>query len=431
MLNQLDTLIGFVVVMALVSLLVTIFTQMISGLAGLRGWCLADALEAMVYKIDPSIKEQCRDLVDRMLTHPMASDSILPMNQHYPIPVLGWIPGLKKWNPSFWQRIVLRWRRATAIRPEEILALLELHAGCKATEALAALDQSYKAYLDAKEKWDEWKKQAQPNPKPAQADEGKNLSEKMAGALRKYTALRILSKLHDVSDEARAVVEALRIALPKLIEQRGAAAIQEISVATNHALNNLTQWFEATQDRASQWFTMHTRRVTVVLAFVLAFVLQLDTIELVKQVSSDKTLRDNLVKTAVDGSLMNAGTAVFNNGTNLTMIGTNTLMYQEKMAVLTNALNTVVQTSAKDGLILLPEPYPIHFCGWHWPFFKLTGLWSWPARHLFGIIISACLLSLGAPFWFNLLKSLANLRTSLANEVDKDAQQPKAQTKST
>jgi hypothetical protein len=387
----------------------------------------------MVYKIDPGIKKDCRDLVDQILTHPLASDSILPMREHYPIPVLGWIPGLGKWNPRFWQAIVLRWRRATAIRPEEILALLEMHAGCKAAEARTVLDQSCKDFLDAREKLYQWKKLAQSNLTAVQKENGQNLAEIMAGALRKYTALRILAKLQVVSDETSAGVAALRIALPKLVEQRGAAAIQELSQATNHALNNLTLWFEASQDRASQWFAMHTRRVTVVLAFVLAFVLQLDTVELFKQVSFDKTLRNNLVKTAVDGSLMNAGNTVLINGTNLMYIGTNSVLYQEKMAVLTNALTTVLQTSANDGLILLPEPYPypVKFLGWRWHFFQFTGRWSWPARRLFGIILSACLLSLGAPFWFNVLKSLASLRTSLANEVDKDAQKPAPKTNPT
>ena len=58
MLQQLDTLKGFSVVMSIVSLLITIITQMISSLLGLRGSNLADGLEAMVYRIDPGLDGQ-------------------------------------------------------------------------------------------------------------------------------------------------------------------------------------------------------------------------------------------------------------------------------------------------------------------------------------------------------------------------------------
>jgi len=55
MLKQLDVLIGFVVVMAIVSLLVMIITQVISSLFGLRGKNLLDGLQAMMRRIDPNL----------------------------------------------------------------------------------------------------------------------------------------------------------------------------------------------------------------------------------------------------------------------------------------------------------------------------------------------------------------------------------------
>jgi len=41
--------------------------------------------------------------------------------------------------------------------------------------------------------------------------------------------------------------------------------------------------------------------------------------------------------------------------------------------------------------------------------------WRW---HFWGIMASAALLSLGAPFWFNILKSLSSLRPALAKRID-------------
>jgi len=54
----------------------------------------------------------------------------------------------------------------------------------------------------------------------------------------------------------------------------------------------------------------------------------------------------------------------------------------------------------------------------HSPFDYLVGAYGW--RHLLGVAASAALLSLGAPFWFNILKSITNLRTVLARKNDEE-----------
>jgi hypothetical protein len=43
----------------------------------------------------------------------------------------------------------------------------------------------------------------------------------------------------------------------------------------------------------------------------------------------------------------------------------------------------------------------------------------WWFNHLFGLALSAGLLTLGAPFWFNLLKNLTSLRPAVASLVEK------------
>lgn len=50
---------------------------------------------------------------------------------------------------------------------------------------------------------------------------------------------------------------------------------------------------------------------------------------------------------------------------------------------------------------------------------------GWSLLHLAGVLAAALLLSLGAPFWFNMLQKLSNLRPTIARHVD-DAAEPKA-----
>ena len=60
--------------------------------------------------------------------------------------------------------------------------------------------------------------------------------------------------------------------------------IQRYATATDAAFINLEKWFNSAQDRAQQWFTLHMRWITIGAAIVAAFVLQLDTIELLKRI---------------------------------------------------------------------------------------------------------------------------------------------------
>ena len=424
MLSQLDTIIGFAVVMALVSLLVTIITQMVSSFFGLRGRSLADALVVTLYKIDSKFAEENKDtyfsLIEYVLTHPTISDSVLPMKR----PVLF----LWRWNPRWWQWLVLQWKRAAAIRCDEMLALLEELAGTKAAHAkeqikaaddgLQIKEQALKQVIEDAEKKNLNKEQ-----KKAAEETKKQAKEACKEAQLKRVALHILDQLYSVTQERQTGLAALQAALPKLAAEKGADAVKEFTAATNHALNNLEKWFDSAQDRAQQWFTMHARVVTIIASIILAFLLQLDAMALLKQVSSDKQLRDDLVKTATQGCLLSTGAEVFTNGTTPT---TNSVLYQQQFTVWTNALNSVIKTSGQDGLQLLPSPYPIQVASWKWycvPTFKLIAPWSWPKGHLLGIIISAALLSLGAPFWFNTLKSLVNLRSSLADQIDEKPKQ--------
>jgi hypothetical protein len=45
------------------------------------------------------------------------------------------------------------------------------------------------------------------------------------------------------------------------------------------------------------------------------------------------------------------------------------------------------------------------------------GVTAW---HLLGMFVTALFLSLGAPFWFNALRNISNLRPILAGKVEKD-----------
>ena len=417
MLKQLDTLIGFAVVMLVVSLLLTIVTQMVSAFLGLRGKNLADALEVMLSKIAPDIPNATiGDLVHEVLTHPVISDSAMSMATSR------WdrVPGLK------WLR--QRWRMASAIRPDELYEILK-QVRQDAPSALEACDTAEPALLSLE-----------------------------------HAAAKIIQQLEETTPAGtKAAIAAVTSKIETIVGNDVSQAkelIQRYATATDAAFVNLEKWFNSAQDRAQQWFTLHTRWITISGAFVAAFVLQLDTIDLLKRISTDADLRTKLVaasatiqqqadkvlkddqRTVIDKALHQAVIAKLASNYSLPAglgdhgdfaaideaknwlsekLATNSnkaeIIAEYERAVNTAKLDAYLATMDKlvgaTGLNLLPSPYPS----------INKGEWSWPKRRLLGILISAALLSLGAPFWYNALKSLTNLRPTLANAVEKNPRQ--------
>ena len=73
---------------------------------------------------------------------------------------------------------------------------------------------------------------------------------------------------------------------------------------------------------------------------------------------------------------------------------------------LSKAYGTVRGTLADSGLALFEVPEP-----WY----------NWKCSEIVGVLIMTGFLSLGAPFWFNTLKNLVNLRSQLAKKQDQES----------
>jgi hypothetical protein len=242
--------------------------------------------------------------------------------------------------------------------------------------------------------------------------------------------------------------------------QQNAAAFAEAAQA---AYKKFHYWFDVSQERAQVWFTSHTRYFTIFFAIVCAFWLQLDTVEIFKLVSSNRAVRDALV--AQSGlvtkqaenllgdkqSVLQQALATWRNG--LTddnakkavadevatpsesrgslrekiqkkLVAAGVPGTAELLSTLDTTIDTTVQASLGDSTQQIREVsrdldkktgfalFPPDGKG-RWGDSWCAGFW----KHLLGMIFSAALLSLGAPFWFNALKSLSSLRSKVAENI--------------
>lgn len=172
-----------------------------------------------------------------------------------------------------------------------------------------------------------------------------------------------------------------------------------LHAAESDLVAKINNWFDQTMDRTSQRFTASTRMITFVGAFIVAFALQVDTPAIVNRLSADDTLRQQLVKDAETLYAENAR-AEAPADENAATAPTASTKAEADMAQKHRAMLSAA------GLVRLPSSGEAWLNG-----FGLTSV--------LGMLLTALLLSLGAPFWYSVLGKLLQLRSVIAVKDDK------------
>ena len=151
-------------------------------------------------------------------------------------------------------------------------------------------------------------------------------------------------------------------------------------------------WFDQTIDRVSDRFTFTTRGITFAMGLLLAFVVQLDTPLLVNRLATDPQLRSALVQQAVNLDVQN----------------------HEFDKLSADQRQQAFNNLAVADLVSVPASLTEWSANW-----GKAG----PHPNPTGVLISAILLSFGAPFWYNALKNLLQLRSILTRKDDQQRAQ--------
>jgi hypothetical protein len=210
-------------------------------------------------------------------------------------------------------------------------------------------------------------------------------------------------------DNVRSLVLKLEAAHPELAnnERYAIAYLQE---ASTKFLSKIHGWFDQTMDRVSDRFTSHARIITFFGSLAVALFLQLDTVTLVSRLETDPVLRQNLVQAAVNkvnqgpptnGSTSSTAQQGTGGPTNGGATGTTAPPIPKEQ------MDDLNKLAAYD-IIDMPTS------GQDW----IGRLRNGTVMKLLGILLTAMLLSLGAPFWYNALKNLIKLRSVIAQKDD-------------
>jgi hypothetical protein len=345
MLDQLDTVIGFATVMLGVSLLITSLTQAVLSLLDTRGRNLRSGLKHLLQNVAPGLRDRAAELSERIVRHPLISDS------------------------SVGRGI---WGRATAIKKEELLPILDhvLKAAGKpdglagvAVEERRAIEQWFDPAMARTSQWfamySRWITVALA------------IVVAVAMHLDALAVFRQLQRDRDTRARLVAMSETLLEQSPGVIAQ--VERVRGIYVEIlKELLTSESSRFRpeaappdgeppASRDRAVDWIERHARSGEDAAALTRAFHERLDA--------------------RLDGDLQRA----------------------------LDRFNTTRADLTAPGLSLYPGE------GHTWADLAVND------SHVWGIAASVLLLSLGAPFWFNTLKNLSSLRTVVAQRASPPA----------
>jgi len=177
--------------------------------------------------------------------------------------------------------------------------------------------------------------------------------------------------------------------------------------------NLLEQWFDETMERASGWFKKKTQFILFFIGLTLAVIFNIDTISIVGKLSKDPKLATQLADNA--SVYIQNNKEILNQHLVLQDSTENKEVYKDQLdSIITrsnkliNTANDLVQGSINDSNKLLGLGWsndPNDFCWW---------------RNILGWIITALAISLGAPFWFDLLNKFMKLRGSVASPTSDD-----------
>ena len=219
--------------------------------------------------------------------------------------------------------------------------------------------------------------------------------------------------------------------LPGAIDQLPAPLKQPLKVLLGEAngdvekfKTNVEVWFNNSMDRVSGWYKRKTQFVLSGLAIVVAVAFNIDSVLLANQLSQDASLRTALVARAeAAGKKSVVATTDTSSDPGITKAEADLSAATDNLRELELPIGWVTagdyqSTSPAARPEKQPRLLPTTCFSGSGSALSIIG------KHLGGWVLTALAISLGAPFWFDLLNKLINIR-SAGNAPEEKPKEPK------
>ncbi|SRR6266498_2217846 len=227
----------------------------------------------------------------------------------------------------------------------------------------------------------------------------------------KNFALALTDIVLSNSDSSDNPIESLRGAIGNLENEKvkGAlmALVNEAGNDIKKARKNIEDWYDSGMDRVSGWYKRHVQKITITVAFIIAIAVNVDTITVATRLSYDVTMRQSLVAAAQEYAKAPS--------TEQTPSPQTSSLQTDAALVTTTTCNSPECRVSRNLDEIKKLGFPI---GWRKDILPernsdgSTNVAGWLTKIL-GWIITAFAVSLGAPFWFDMLNKIMVIRSTV------------------
>ena len=191
--------------------------------------------------------------------------------------------------------------------------------------------------------------------------------------------------------------------LPHGLRETISSLLDDAEESLKKARENFEKWFDEGMDRVSGWYKRKSKKIIFACALAVALVLNADTISITQTLFRDPTVRSGLVATAHEIAKKPANDNPGENQKNIALV-------KEEMNRLHFPLGWTKDAVAALGWVKGPSDIR-------------DALWQTLIKAV-GLFLTGLAVSIGAPFWFDMLNKIVNLR-STGTKPDKMAMVPR------
>lgn len=215
-------------------------------------------------------------------------------------------------------------------------------------------------------------------------------------------------------------------ALIATIEQQGLFAkteagrsiillLHEAGDDAEKARKNLEGWYSDAMDRVGGWYKQKTQAVIFIVALIVCTTLNIDSIKISQTLWTDIALRQALVEAASSTDIAGLMAQESVKQKPVPADDVEAAVQPNEQAPVEGSMDNI-QQSAKTAGVLFERINALHLpIGWKLPggqwAFAGFGFMEWLVK-IMGILITTFAGSLGAPFWFQLLNKIVDLRAA-------------------
>jgi hypothetical protein len=179
---------------------------------------------------------------------------------------------------------------------------------------------------------------------------------------------------------------------------------------------NLEQWFNEMMDRTTGWYKKYTQIILMIVGLIIAAAFNVDSIKIIRNLQTDPKLREQIIAQATDYTKAhpNLDKEVAETAAQVqAIIGSknkkdslkDVLAQKQKEKAFSDSLYTQATTLVGNDIASVKTTLATGWKGGFGPNFSRLSILGW--------LLTALAISMGAPFWFDLLNKFMQLKSAI------------------